>query len=262
MIRGDVWIPDGPPPRSAVVVVHGFKGFRRWGFFPHLCQQLAGAGHAVVIFDFSRNGVGDDGERFTELGRFAANTLSMEQDELRLMLGEVLDGDLLPRPPRALGLVGHSRGGGQAILAAAAEARVGALVTWAAVSHFDRWAEETRRQWREDGRLWILNQRTGQQMPLDVTLLDDYEANAARLDVSGAAARVASPWLIVHGDDDATVPFAEAEALARAQPAARVFSVADAGHTLQAVHPLAGTPDELRRAVGATLEHLGRHLET
>ena len=52
-LQGDVRIPDGPPPRSAVVVVHGFKGFKDWGFFPYLCQRMAAAGHAVVSFNLS-----------------------------------------------------------------------------------------------------------------------------------------------------------------------------------------------------------------
>ena len=74
-IRGDVRIPDGPPPTSAVVVVHGFKGFKDWGFFPHLCQHLAAAGHAVVSFNFARNGISSDPMEFTELESFGTNNL-------------------------------------------------------------------------------------------------------------------------------------------------------------------------------------------
>ena len=33
-VRGDVRIPEGPPPRSAIVVIHGFKGFKTGGSFP------------------------------------------------------------------------------------------------------------------------------------------------------------------------------------------------------------------------------------
>ena len=65
VIRGDLRIPEGPPPRTAVVVVHGFKGFKDWGFFPHLCEEIAAGGHAVVSFNFSWNGIGaDDPQEF------------------------------------------------------------------------------------------------------------------------------------------------------------------------------------------------------
>ncbi|MFQ5538325.1 MAG: alpha/beta hydrolase family protein [Gemmatimonadota bacterium] len=258
LIRGDVRIPDGPPPRTAVVVVHGFKGFKDWGFFPYLCERLAAGGHAVVNFNFSRNGVGA-GEDIHDLESFASNTLSLEQAELEMVMREVLQGELLPRRPRRLALVGHSRGGAQAILAAGtASAQVASLVTWGAVSTFDRWSEETKAEWREAGRVWILNQRTGVQMPLDVQLLEDFEANRERLDVEGAAARVLAPWLIVHGAEDITVPVAEAHRLFRAASTARMEIIEGAGHTFQASHPLETVPPELDAAVSATLRHLAR----
>jgi len=260
-IRGDVHIPDGPPPRTAVVVVHGFKGFKDWGFFPWVAEQLAGAGHATVTFNFSRNGIGSDPERFTDLDRFGSNTLSLEQQELRSILAEVLDGDLVPRRPRSAALFGHSRGGAQAILAAAAEPRVHALVTWAALARFDRWTEETKEIWRADGRIWTLNQRTGQQMPLDLAFLEDFEANREALDVGAAARKLRAPWLIVHGTDDLTVWPGEGETLMRANAGARLHLVERAGHTFGAQHPFTGPTPHLREAMERTVAHLARHLE-
>jgi len=259
--RGDVRIPDGPPPRSAVVVVHGFKGFKDWGFFPWVAEALVGAGYAVVSFNFSRNGIGSDPGRFTELDRFGANTLSLEQEELRSVVAETLDGDLLPQRPAAVALLGHSRGGGQAILAAGQEERVGALVTWAAVSYFDRWTEETKAEWRADGRMWVRNQRTGEDMPVDVALLEDFEANRDRLDVTATAARIQAPWLILHGSEDMSVWPGEAATLARANAVARLQFIVGAGHTFEATHPFQGPTLQLEQAMDLTVAHLHRHLE-
>ena len=260
MIRGEVRVPEGPPPTSAVVIVHGFKGFKDWGFFPHLCQRLAVAGHSVVSFNFSRNGIGSDPLEFTELDSFGTNTLSIELDEVRLIIDEVFEGGLMPRAPKRVGLLGHSRGGGQAILAAAEESRVHALVTWSAVSHFDRWSDETKEEWRELGRLWTMNARTGQQMPLDLSLLEDYEKNSARLDITSAAGRIESPWLILHGREDETVPPDEARVLAKEAVHARMVLVDDAGHTFQARHPFEASPPELDDALRRTIQHFERHL--
>ena len=260
VIRGDVRVPEGPPPRSAIVVVHGFKGFKDWGFFPYACERLAGSGHAVVSFNLSRNGVGEDLENFTDLDRFGANTLSLELDEVLMMVDEVVAGDLLPRRPRHVGVLGHSRGGGQAILAAAEDPRIGALATWAAVSTFDRWSAETRAEWVADGRVWVLNSRTGQQMPLDVTLLEDFEANRDRLDVGAAAERLEAPWLIVHGRSDLTVPSDEGRTLARIARNGRVVLVDGAGHTFEAQHPFAGGTPQLDRALAETVRHFAKHL--
>ncbi|HSG08528.1 MAG TPA: alpha/beta fold hydrolase [Longimicrobiales bacterium] len=261
LIRGDIRLPDGPPPRNAVVVVHGFKGFKDWGFFPWVAEELAKAGYAVVSFNFSRNGVGSEADRFTELDRFGANTLSLEQEELRRLVSEALDGDLLPRRPGRVALLGHSRGGGQAILTAALEGRVGALVTWASVSHFDRWTEETKAEWRANGRVWVLNQRTGEHMPVGLGLLEDFEANRERLDVAAMASRIQAPWLILHGSDDLTVWPGEAQNLARANTAARVEVIQGAGHTFEATHPFPGPTLQLEQAMDFTVSHLHRHLE-
>lgn len=244
-----------------MVVSHGFKGFKDWGFFPWVAEQLAGRGLAVVTFNFSRNGIGSEPDRFTDLDRFGRNTLSLEQAELRSMVAEVLDGDLLPRRPRRVGLLGHSRGGGQAILAAAAEERVGALVTWAAVSQFDRWTEETKAEWRESGRIWVLNQRTGEQMPVGVELLLDFEARREALDVASAAGRVRAPWLIVHGTDDLTVWPGEAETLTRTNAGARLHLVDKAGHTFEVGHPFRSPSPQLQEAMAHTADHFARHLD-
>ena len=259
LVRGDVRIPDGPPPRSAVIVVHGFKGFKDWSFFPHLCRRLAAEGHAVVSFNFSGSGIGSDPERFTELEAFAANTFSRELEELAWVADLVMS-DLLPRRPRRLGLLGHSRGGGDAIVHTAGDPRVGALVTWSAVSTFLRWSAATRAEWRDLGRIYVLNSRTGQQMPLDSSVLDDLEANAERLDVGAAASRVDVPWLILHGDQDRTVEPDEARALARVAGTGRLTLVAGAGHTYEAEHPFVRPAAPLAEALDLTVAHFARHL--
>ena len=264
LIRGEIRRPPGHETSSrlgsAVVVVHGFKGFKDWGFFPYLADRLAADGHTVVSFNFSRNGVGEDFEHFSELDSFGSNTLSLELGELRNVLDRVFSGSLLGALPERVGILGHSRGGGQAVLATSEEPRLGALVTWAAVADFDRWPAETKEQWRREGRIWIANARTRQQMPLDLSLLDDFEANRERLDILAAARRVHVPWLVVHGTADETVDPREAEALVAAGSEAHACRVEGTGHTFGASHPFAGAPAPLEEAVRASLEHLDRAL--
>ena len=38
--------------RPAVVICHGFKGFKDWGFFPKLSERLAVAGFTALSFNF------------------------------------------------------------------------------------------------------------------------------------------------------------------------------------------------------------------
>lgn len=258
-LRGDVRSP-ATRGDSAIVVVHGFKGFKDWGFFPCLCDRLAGAGHTVVSFNVSRNGVGESFEDFTELDRFGANTFTLELDEILGVIEDLHRGELRTAAPRRIGMVGHSRGGGQAVLAAAEDERIVALATWAAVSDFDRWTEEVKTQWRADGRIWIQNARTGQSMPLDVALLEDFEANRDRLDIRAAARRLTVPWLIVHGDSDTSVVPEEGCALAREAQHGRLVEIEQAGHTFEARHPFSGSPPQLEQAIRQTVKHFADYL--
>ncbi len=259
VIRADVRRPAAASPRTAVIVMHGFKGFKDWGFFPLLCNRLALDGHLVVSFNTSLNGVGPGLLDFTDLEAFGRNTVSREVEDLHWMVDRTLEGAWnAGRRPGALGLLGHSRGGGNAIVVAAERGEVSSLVTWAAVSTFHRWSSEQERDWEAGGVTYILNARTGQEMPLYRTVGDDLRANADRLDVLAAAARVSVPWLVVHGAEDATVSPDEARRLAAAGAAADLLLLEGSGHTFEAVHPLEETPPALEAALQASLRHLRR----
>ncbi len=57
VIEGDIRFKNNGVLKPAIVVLHGFKGFKDWGFFPFLCEQLAFKNAIVVNFNFSLNGV-------------------------------------------------------------------------------------------------------------------------------------------------------------------------------------------------------------
>lgn len=257
-IRFDVRRPEDAEATSAVLVAHGFKGFKDWGFFPYLCERLAADGRLVVSFNFSLGGVGPELTEFSDLDAFGRNTVTREADDLHWMLERLRAGAWTGgRPPGPVGLLGHSRGGGVAVVVAAeAEGAVSSLATWAGIASFQRWTEEQREAWETEGVAYVLNARTGQRMPLGRTLWDDLNANAERFDVLAAAKRVPAPWLVVQGSEDLAVPEAEARALSEAGPNARLLVVEGAGHTFDAVHPMQGPPPPaLDAAVDATRRH-------
>ena len=154
-----------------------------------------------------------------------------------------------------LGLFGHSRGGGNAVLASD---RVQALVTWAALADFDLYTPEQKEAWRRDGRLPVINARTGQQLALGLGLLEELEARED-LDVLAAARAVRAPWLIIHGEDDESVPVAEADRLAEAS-SGELLHIPAANHTFGARHPFAGPTPQLIQALNATQRWFRRHL--
>lgn len=268
-LDGLVDLPDAPGERPVVVVCHGFKGFMEWGFFPHLAAVLADRGFTVVRFNFSGAGMRPGEDRVSDPAAFRSATLTRDLEELAAVL-QAVGRELAPgRADRSrLGLLGHSRGGGDAVLAAADPAwreRLGAVVTWASVATFERWSAEEKSRWRERGEIAVTNARTGQDLAVGLEVLEDLEANATALDLAAGAGRVAAPWLVLHGDEDESVPVAEAHALLRAaggaEPGRRELrEVAGAGHTLGAVHPFAGPTPQLTEALEATGAWFRRHL--
>lgn len=260
-VHGDLRAPQGPPPRSAVVICHGLKGFKDWAFFPALARAVARRGHAAVSFNFSRAGVSPGGMDLDDADGFAETTHSRNVDEIRMVLDAVTDGILFPERPQRIGLLGHSRGGGEAILAAAEDDRVDALVTWAAVSAFGRWSADQVAAWERGERVYLENKRTGESLPIDPGYWRDLVESSRRHDITAAAARLDIPWLIAHGDVDETVGPEHARALFDAAgERAELLLVDGAGHTFGAVHPFAGGTPELRTVVDASLGWLDQHL--
>jgi uncharacterized protein len=245
--------------RPVVVVLHGFKGFKDWGMFPPFSERLARAGFMVVTPNVSGSGVDDRGE-FAYPERFGHNTFSAELEDLRRVVDALFQGELGLPPPPALGLMGHSRGGGTSILQTARDPRVRALVTWSAISTIERWPPEERAAWRKAGVNQIKNVRTGQILPLYTGVLDEIDARPEALDIQSAARRITVPWLLAHGTADESVPLREARALLAASPQARFLPIEGGGHTYGAVHPWKGMTPELEGLFDASIEILSQAL--
>jgi dienelactone hydrolase len=243
VIRG---IVDGPrgfasarEPRPHVLVLHGFKGFMNWGFFPEIARRIASRGMIAVRFNMSGSGIGDDLERFTELEAFARNTFSRELEDLEQVRAWIASGAVRGIDASQCALLGHSRGGGVALLHAAERDAVRSIVTWAAISHVDRFDEPTKAEWRRRGFVTIHNTRTKQDMKLALDALEDVEKNPARFDIVAACRTIHAPLLLIHGSADETVAVDEVERLHSALDAsnARKLVISGAGHTFGVTHP-------------------------
>jgi pimeloyl-ACP methyl ester carboxylesterase len=256
-LRVDVRTGQRPGERRpAVVICHGFKGFKDWGFFPKIAERLAVAGFTAISFNFSGSGVGE-GEEFDEIDRWSHQTPSADLEDLRTVTQYAAE-----HGSGWVGVLGHSRGGGLAILQAARDEQVKALVTWAAIDHFLRWPEDQIARWRKNGRIDVVNSRTGQVLPILRDALDDLDAHGEQLDVVAASARVKAPWLIVHGTSDATVSVAVAHHLVASgeSPRTEMFLVDGADHTFGIRHPWAGSTPEFDAVQDRTVRHFASAL--
>lgn len=221
-----------------VIFAHGFKGFKDWGTHNLVAQYFAENGFRFLKFNFSHNGTTPEHPTdFFDLEAFSNNTFSIELEDLKLVIDFATNGSTFP-PVKTVFLIGHSMGGGIAIIKTAEDERVSKLITWASVADFENlWPKDAEAQWKLSGVMFFPNSRTNQQMPVKSTLLFDLERNPKRLNILLAAAEIRQPWLIIHGDDDPTVNVSHALELKKKQPKADFLVAPGANHTFNSSQP-------------------------
>jgi len=232
---------------SCIIISHGFKGFKDWGFFPYTAEYLSNLGYFVITFNFSHNGIGKKEFEFTELEKFAENTLSLEMEELTEIIEAYKNNFFGEVNNPKIGLLGHSRGGAITILTASDRKDISAVVTWASVSNFDRYSERQKIEWKEKGYFTVMNMRTKQEMRLNVSLLNDIEKNKdEKLNITKAVANLDAPLLIAHGKEDLAVKFEEAKELYEHSDKSitELFPIENIGHTFGCVHPFEGPTEK------------------
>jgi uncharacterized protein len=255
-IYGEVWMGAGGRNLPAVVLCHGFQGFKDWAFFPYVAESFVVAGFAVVTFSASRSGVGPGATGFDHPELVEGETVTSDLADLGTVLSALFDGSLPAGRVIDLtkvALLGHSRGGALALLMARRNPRIAALVTWSAPARFLRADAKAVERWRREGQLTVPSW-SGQPLRVGTAFLDDLDRN--KYDLCEAAAALPVPYLIVHGRADETVPPAEAEELYEASPSEGVemLWLPEADHNLGATQPFAGPSAALEEAISASRE--------
>lgn len=265
----DLYFPEADQPLPLVLFAHGFKGFKDWGHWHLIGSRIAQEGFAFLKFNFSHNGVTpEQPTEFVALDAFAENNYTKELQDLDTLLEAVFSGsppfEKNRIDPTRLALIGHSRGGGIAIVKAALDPRIRVLITWAAVDRLDNlWKSKlVLDKWKANGVLHLHNARTGQLMAVHLQHLEDYLRHGLTYQLSYQAPRVQIPWLILHGTADPAIPMEAALQLRDWQPRAVLDLIEGADHVFGGQHPPESS-DLSKHAellTNATIQFLKRHL--
>lgn len=269
-IAGDLYLPQAELS-PLVIVVHGFKGFKHWGFFPTLGRFLADSGVAAACVSLSHCGIKGDTDVFNRLDLFERDTWGRRLYDLQQVVEAASRGlltDKVELDRSRLGLFGHSAGGGLCVLHAAREPRIKALVTLAAICQANRFPrDEVERHLNAYGHMKIENARTKQEMHVGRAFFEEIAANEAAFDIGRAATRVTQPWLLIHGVNDESVEFEEALRLLEAVNGnavngqnAKLLSIENADHALGTQHPFRKRSAEFVQALDVTMGFLKRNL--
>lgn len=272
-IHGKWHVPESDA-LGTVLFLHGYKGYMDWGAWGLVGDRFAAEGWRFLRINFTHNGTtpGRPSE-FSDLDAFAANTHSKERDEavevLRALRSPGCTEESKQSSNRPLCVVGHSRGGGTACLAAGEADRllkgenlngVDLLVTWAAVADFESRFPigEELEAWRESGRREIINHRTRQRLHHDWSFYEDFMTHRHGLSIESAVRGFRGKMLIAHARDDAAVSMDHAQRLANWSAQSELFLLQEAGHTFGSSEPWtqADLPQALDTLTQTTLRFL------
>ena len=246
-IAGDLRYAEGGTGLPLLIICHGFTAHKDWGPFPYFGRRFAALGFASAVFNFSHNGMGPGSRRFTELEKFSRNTIGKELEDIRALLRAAEEGTYGAGriDPSRIGIVGHSRGGGVAILSASREPRIRGVAAWATVATFHRYTRHQRDAWERQGFLPVTVRGLRTRLKFGIEVLRDLEANREVYDLPRAVRALKVPLLLVHGAADVSVRPAEAESLYTVADRSKTeFVVLEGtGHAFGAKHPYrSGTP--------------------
>lgn len=254
-VRGQLYLPENRPPSGIVVLCHGFKGYKTWGFFPFIAEKLREAGMAAFSIDFSLNGTfpakteatalpvdeestaeyGGQTARYTRPDLFRINTLEREYTDLAHVIRAITGGCLAEYtgPAVPLGLHGHSRGAVAVIINAIESDSVRTICTWSAPDILDFFTPRQKTIWRKTGSLDLVDPLDGTKLSISVKYLEDLEKNHRAYDIPHRIKALGVPHLIVHGSMDLTVRVSAAHVLYRAHADLndKELLVLETGHT-------------------------------
>jgi pimeloyl-ACP methyl ester carboxylesterase len=221
--------------RKMILFIHGFMGYKDWGAWNLMQDFYTSKGFGFCKYNVSHNGTTiDNPTEFNDLTAFANNSYTKELEDLTAALDWVENKfDELPK----IYLVGHSRGGGVALLGSKDE-RVYRVVTLAAISSIEkRFPEGKQLQvWETQGTKYTLNGRTNQKMPQLFSQYENYISNKELLDIQKACETSTKRTLVIHGDADTSVEIKEGHDIANWLKT-RLFEIEEADHTFGAKEP-------------------------
>ena len=282
--------PNGVSPLGTLILCHGFKGYKDYGFLPPLADAAAAKGFITHRFNFSHSGMTNNVDTFERPDLFERDTWSRQIQDLRAVI-EADHSGVLPLPETTdnreptsnqndrdhrtmqgglpLFLFGHSRGGLTVLLTGATlydpsndhngnPRPPKGIIAAASPDNACRLGEDDIRRLRQRGYVETHSSRTGQVLRIGKSWLEDYEYNRMQFDPCDAVMRIGCPILLVHGENDETIDIDCSRNLAAAAgERAYLELISKATHTFNCPNPFNSdedAPPQTQRLIEAVVD--------
>lgn len=244
-----------------IIFIHGYMGFKDWGAWNLMEDYFVAHGFGFSKLNLTHNGgTVENGFDFPDLEAFSMNSYTKEVQDVHFALDWLeTQFKILPK----IHLLGHSRGGGDVLLAGS-DKRVSSIITLAAISSVSKRFSDKKmiQSWRKDRVRYTINQRTKQHMPHDFSQYEDFITHQEQLDIEKAVKKLQKPFMFIHGENDVSVSISEGEELA-AWANVVLHRIPNADHVFGASHPWKSSemPTSLRQVCELILMFLNRENE-
>lgn len=256
-ILGTTHLPEAST-QGVVLLGHGFKGYKDYGFIPWLSQHLCDAGCVVHRFNFSGSGM-EHGHGRIDPDAFHGDTWNRQVEDVLALMGAIAS-DRLPGGPGPVLLMGHSRGGVTSLLSSGRHAgddvmsSLRGVATLAAPSGCLSMTPEEQAELLSTGGLDSPSNRTGQVLSVGRGFLQEQLDDPEGHDVLTQARRIRVPVSVIHGMEDDAVPAGAARELCSALGDGATLHLLEGGNHVFNVSnpfPLDEEPSPQLREVGS-----------
>ena len=216
-LLGDTHTPSCSPT-ACVIILHGFKGYKDYGFIPVLAHDLCAAGLLVHRLNFSTSGMTNEIETFARPDLFELDTWTRQVEDIVCAVQAIRAGELAGQNLPVF-LVGHSRGGASVLLASGRHGDaldLAGVITINAVDRCSRMSEPEQSAMLDRGYTLTESARTKQSLRIDKDWLKEQLEDPHAHDVLLQASQMHCPACILHGDDDQAVDWSAGTAIAQA----------------------------------------------
>lgn len=266
-INGDIYFNNDFNKKLPIILVfHGFKGYKNWGFFPFICNQFANNSYISICFNFSLNGINSNDYFIDNIEDFANNTISQEFNDAILLINKIqdktlLNPDIYNKWNGEIYLLGFSLGGGIAMLVANHFPNlIYKIALWAPVACFDRYTQRQKDLWKKNNYFEFFNSNTQQTLKMNYSYIEDLENNINKYNIINIIKNLECKICIIHGNEDITIPKHEIQLLIdNADKANTVFyHINNTGHSFGISHPMIDVSDKLNYIISLTKEFFSK----
>jgi len=230
-IHGSTHQPEAAP-NGVILIGHGFKGYKDYGMFPWLANQLAEHGLLVHRFNYSHSGMLAQDGPFERPDLFELDTWNRQVEDLTVLTREFHIEEL------PLTILGHSRGGVACLLAAGrGVVQVDRVISLSAPATCNPLTSEMQETLLSEGFLESPSSRTSQLLRIGKCFLQEQLDDPPSHDLLALVGMIEIPILLIHGDEDPTVPMSCATMIEAVAKDATATMVPNADHVFNTPNP-------------------------